>query len=100
MRNKGMTKKGNTKNILDLDEPQNFLAKTGECIDLVQMQRPLKGEDPLLKIVSPKYIHRDRRTRKIETAERVKTLRLIYDKRLPLADYRTLSFGTEVVWMC
>ena len=91
---KGMTQNGYTEDILAWDDLTKQFARSGRKLDFDQLKRLLDGTDPRVEVVYPEHLRKDCRTQSINTVQLAKKLKLVYDKRVLLDDFRTIPFGT------
>ena len=88
---KGMTQNGYTENILKKTE--DSLERTNTSLNKEKLGELLHNPDLSLPVLYPKQLKRDSKTQAISEVLLTKTLKLVYDKRIILADFSTRPYG-------
>lgn len=95
MKLKGMKQNRYTENILDLNETTGELKGTGKKLDFIQLMQVLDGADPQQQVIYPEFLRKNGRFQQMTTIHLAKFSKLVYAKRIMLADFLTIPFGTE-----
>ena len=95
MKCKGLTQNAYTDSILQWDETEKKLLKTGKKLDTKMFNDLLSGNMVNQTITYPDSIKRDGKAQKITSVTATKTLQKVYDKRVMLPDYSTMPYGTK-----
>lgn len=71
------------------------MKRTGKKLDFDQPKRLLDGADPQLQVIHPEYLRKNEKNQHIDTVQLAKTLKLVYDKQIMLADFTSIPYGTQ-----
>ena len=95
MKCKGLSQNGYTEDILEWDENEKKMLKTGKKLSSQMFTDLLSNHQSMQTFAYPDSIKRDGKSQKITSVTSTKTLQKVYDKRIMLSDFSTMPYGTK-----
>jgi hypothetical protein len=97
MKCKGLSQNAYTEDILEWKETEKRFSKTGNKMDPQLFRNLLKNPEKNQTVFYPDSLKRDGKSQRINSFTAMKSLRLVYDKRVLLPDFTTRPYGTRLV---